>query len=162
MFAHGIIFSKNTPSKKGSRRHSRYIHAIQKTTQGLCSISTFPSKSPSHTRRTPTASLREEKLKKRYSTGGVDGSETCVFCTSISHAENQIPNEVLKVIMPEIGSYLEQIFNDSLSLGYYPSHFKESIIIILRKEGATRDYTNPKSYRPISLLNTVEKLWKQY
>lgn len=71
---------------------------------------------------------------------------------------DQIPNEVLKVIMPEINSHLEQIFNDSLSIGYYPSHFKESIIIILRKEGGTRDYTNPKSYRPISLLNTVGKI----
>ena len=47
---------------------------------------------------------------------------------------DQTSNEVLKVIMPEISGYLEQIFNDSLSIGYYSAHFKESIIIILRKQ----------------------------
>lgn len=71
---------------------------------------------------------------------------------------DQIPNEVLKAIACEICSYLEQIFNDSLKLGHYPTHFKESIIVILRKHGANRDYTNPKSYRPISLLNTLGKI----
>ena len=71
---------------------------------------------------------------------------------------DQIPNEVLKVIMPVISGHLEQIFNDTFSIGYYPAHFKESIIIILRKQGGTRDFTSPKSYRPISLLNTVGKI----
>ncbi len=71
---------------------------------------------------------------------------------------DQIPNEVLKVIMPQISSHLKQIFNNSFSIGYYPSHFKESIIIILRKEGGNKDFTSPKNYRPISLLNTVEKI----
>ena len=71
---------------------------------------------------------------------------------------DQIPYEVLKVIMPEISGHLEQIFNDSLSIGYYPAHFNEPIIIILRKQGGTRDFTSPKSYRPISLLNAVGKI----
>ena len=71
---------------------------------------------------------------------------------------DQIPNEVLKVIIPEISDHLVHIFNDSLSIGYYPSHFKESIVVILRKQGGARDYTNPKSYRPISLLNTLGKI----
>lgn len=70
----------------------------------------------------------------------------------------QIPNEILKVIACEICSFLEQIFNDSLALGHYPSHFKETIVVILRKIGGNRDYTSPKSYRPISLLNTLGKI----
>ncbi len=37
---------------------------------------------------------------------------------------DQILNEVLKVIMPQISNHLEQIFNDSFSIGYYPTHFK--------------------------------------
>ena len=71
---------------------------------------------------------------------------------------DQIPNEVLKVIAIEICSYLQQIFNDSFTLAYYLLHFKESIIVILRKHGSNKDYTSPKSYRPISLLNTIGKI----
>ena len=73
---------------------------------------------------------------------------------------DQIPNEVLKVIMPQISSRLEQIFNDSLLIGYYPEYFKESIIIILRKEICNRDFTSPKNHRPISFLNTAGKIMK--
>ncbi len=71
---------------------------------------------------------------------------------------DQILNEVLKVIRPQISSHLEQIFNDSFSIGYYPAHFKEAIIIILRKEEGNRDFTSLKNYRPISLLNTLGKI----
>ena len=71
---------------------------------------------------------------------------------------DQIPNKVLKAIACEICSYLEQIFNDSLRLGHYPTHFKESIIVILRKHRGNRDYTNPKNYWPINLLNTLGKI----
>ncbi len=71
---------------------------------------------------------------------------------------DQISNEIIKVIMPEITDHWKQIFNDSLSIGYYPEHFRESVIIILRKLGGNRNYTNPKTYRPISLLNTIDKI----
>ena len=71
---------------------------------------------------------------------------------------DQIPNKVLKVIMPEISDYLVHIFNYSLSIGYYPLHFKKSVIVILRKPGGARNYTSSKNYRPISLLNTLRKI----
>ncbi len=60
--------------------------------------------------------------------------------------------------MPEITGHLEQIFNDSLSIGYYPAHLRESVIVILRKLGGNRDYTNPKNYRLISFLNAIGKI----
>ena len=50
--------------------------------------------------------------------------------------------------MPEITVHLEQIFNDSLSISYYPAYFRESVFIILC----------PKNYRLISLLNTIGKI----
>ncbi len=71
---------------------------------------------------------------------------------------DQISNKVIKVIMLEITDHLEQIFNDSSFIGYYPEHFRESIIIILRKLEGNRDYTNPKNYRPIRFLNTIGKI----
>ncbi len=72
----------------------------------------------------------------------------------------QIPNKVLKVIMPQISNRLEQIFNDSFLIGYYPAYFKKSIIIILRKEKCNRDFTSPKKHRPISFFNTAGKIIK--
>ncbi len=80
--------------------------------------------------------------------------------TNKAPGPDEIPNEVIKVIMPEITGHLEQIFNDSLSIGYYPAHFRESVIVILRKLGGNKDYTNPKNYCPISLLNTIGKIMK--
>ncbi len=78
--------------------------------------------------------------------------------TNKAPGPDQIPNEVIKVRMPEITGHLEQIFNDSLSIGYYPAHFREYVIIILRKLRGKRDYTNPKNYSPISLPNTIGKI----
>lgn len=64
----------------------------------------------------------------------------------------------MKVIIPKISDHLVHIFNNSLSIRYYHLHFKESIIIILRKQEGVRDHTNLKSYWPISLLNTYGKM----
>ncbi|EMD86559.1 hypothetical protein COCHEDRAFT_53746, partial [Bipolaris maydis C5] len=44
-----------------------------------------------------------------------------------------------------------------LRLGYCPSHFRESTTVVLRKPGKD-NYTVPKAYRPIALLNTVGKV----
>ena len=54
--------------------------------------------------------------------------------TKKAPGSDQIPNEVIKVIKP---CHLQQIFNDSLSIDYYHIHFRESVIIILRKLQAT-------------------------
>ncbi len=47
-----------------------------------------------------------------------------------------------------------------MHLGYYPKYFRNSITIVLRKpEGQDqKDYSLPKSYRPIALLNTISKI----
>ena len=78
--------------------------------------------------------------------------------TNKAPGSDQIPNKVINVIMPEMIGHLGQIFNDTLFIGYHPRHFRESVIIIIRKLGCNRDYTNPKNYRPISLLNTIGKI----
>ena len=68
-----------------------------------------------------------------------------------------IPNQVLKLIYREIAPVLYTLFNSSLHLGYYPKAYKESITIILKKPGKD-NYSSPKAYRPIALLNTLGKL----
>ncbi|KAM0815410.1 putative Reverse transcriptase [Seiridium cardinale] len=45
----------------------------------------------------------------------------------------------------------------SLRLGYCPQHFRKSTTIVPRKPGKD-NYTVPKAYRPIALLNTVGKI----
>jgi ribonuclease HI len=65
---------------------------------------------------------------------------------------NGILHQTLDIILP----CLHKLFNACLQLGYCPAHFKETITVALRKPGKD-DYTQPKSYRPIALLNTLGK-----
>ena len=62
----------------------------------------------------------------------------------------------LKAVLPTIVHPLYNIFNSSLRMGYYPTPFRNSVTIALRKPGKD-DYSQPKSYRPIALLNTIGK-----
>ena len=67
-----------------------------------------------------------------------------------------IPNVILHQTTPILLPYLHKLFNACLQEGYFPAHFKESITVVLRKPGKD-DYTQPKSYKPIALLNTLGK-----
>uniref|UniRef100_A0A8H7K1V6 Reverse transcriptase domain-containing protein n=1 Tax=Bionectria ochroleuca TaxID=29856 RepID=A0A8H7K1V6_BIOOC len=68
-----------------------------------------------------------------------------------------IINKVLKVAAPRIRTHLTRIFNQRIRLGYCPQHFRESTTVVLRKPGKD-NYTIPKAYRPIALLNTTGKI----
>ncbi|KAF8701567.1 hypothetical protein AX14_000387 [Amanita brunnescens Koide BX004] len=50
-----------------------------------------------------------------------------------------------------------RLFNNICNTGVWPRWFKQSISVIIPKPKKT-DYTLPKSYRPIALLNTLGKL----
>ena len=65
---------------------------------------------------------------------------------------NGILQQKLDILLPSLHS----LFNAYLQLGYCPKHFKETVTVVLRKQGKG-DYTQPKSYRPIALLNTLRK-----
>jgi hypothetical protein len=52
---------------------------------------------------------------------------------------------------------IAKIFSTSVNLRYYPKRWKTAMILALRKPGKP-DYTVPKAYRLISLLNTLGKL----
>jgi len=68
-----------------------------------------------------------------------------------------LPMLVWKKLWPHVSSIIEKIFNASITLGHYPCIWKTASIIAIRKPGKA-DYTLPRSYRPISLLNTLGKL----
>ena len=52
------------------------------------------------------------------------------------------------------------IANVCFEVGYWPSHFKSSTTIVIPKPNKL-SYNSPKSFRPIVLLNTLEKLIKK-
>lgn len=68
-----------------------------------------------------------------------------------------IPNKALQAADSLLAGHLTRVFEQSLRMGHCPSHFRTSKTIVLRKPGKS-DYTVPKAYRPIALLNTIGKI----
>ena len=68
-----------------------------------------------------------------------------------------IANKALQAGAAHLAAHLTRIFNQSLHLGYCPAHFRESTTVVLREPGKD-NYTVPKSYRPIALMNTTGKI----
>ena len=67
-----------------------------------------------------------------------------------------IPSQILQHLWPQLRPHLVQLYNASVDLQYCPEHFRQSITVVLPKPGK-KDLTKVKSYRPISLLNTLGK-----
>jgi hypothetical protein len=65
----------------------------------------------------------------------------------------------LKRILPDsiVSGKILSLAYVCLQVGYWPSHFKESVSVIIPKLGKP-SYSTPKSFRPIVLLNTLGKL----
>lgn len=70
---------------------------------------------------------------------------------------DRIPNRVLKAAQEWLTPRLLIIFNAALRNGYHPNEWKRATTLALRKPNKG-DYTLPKAYRPIALLNTMGKL----
>lgn len=68
-----------------------------------------------------------------------------------------IPNRILKVCANKLVGLLTPLFQACIDLSYHPSEFKMANTLAIKKPG-TGDYTEPKAYRPIALLNTLGKV----
>jgi exonuclease III len=113
-------------------------------------------------------------LPLRADLSDIDGYEypTPITCPDITKTEiervvhraapnkapgtDDIPNTILHQTLDIILPSLYMLFNACLRQGYCPTYFRESITVVLRKPGKD-DYTTPKSYRRIALLNTLGK-----
>lgn len=62
-----------------------------------------------------------------------------------------------KELFPVLETWIVAIFNASLRLSHVHSAFRVARILPLRKPGKA-DHTQPKAYRPISLLSTLGKI----
>jgi ribonuclease HI len=63
----------------------------------------------------------------------------------------------LALSMPEVDEALAALYNKICFSGTWPTHFKDSYSVIIPKPNKP-DYSIPKAYRPIALLNTLGKL----
>ncbi|GBE84774.1 RNA-directed DNA polymerase from mobile element jockey [Sparassis crispa] len=70
---------------------------------------------------------------------------------------DKTPNEVYKRCIDILLPYLGPLFRATFSLKIYPSSWKISDTVVLRKPGRP-DYMAAKAYRPIALLNCVGKI----
>ena len=70
-----------------------------------------------------------------------------------------ISNILLKNLSRKALVFLTYIFNSCLKLCYFPKIWKHAIVIPILKPGKER--SNPSSYRPISLLSTISKIFER-
>lgn len=73
--------------------------------------------------------------------------------------EDGILNIVLKNLGDNSLTLLCNIFNKCLNLSYFPNSWKRSKVIPILKPG--KDPTSEKSYRPISLLSSISKIFEK-
>jgi hypothetical protein len=72
---------------------------------------------------------------------------------------NGTPNRVLRYLPKRLIIFLTKVFNAVLRMQYFPSAWKHARVASILKPG--KDPTLPSSYRPISLLDTVGKLFEK-
>jgi len=80
-------------------------------------------------------------------------------CNSSAPGPNKVSWRYLKYIIKNKSCLKNIVFitNVCFELGYWPSHFKESMTIVIPKPNKF-SYNSLKSFRPIVLLNTLGKL----
>lgn len=67
-----------------------------------------------------------------------------------------LPTELYKRFATTLAPYLVLVCNDILTNGKLPNFWEQARITVIPQKG--KDPSNPKSYRPISLLNNDDKL----
>jgi hypothetical protein len=72
---------------------------------------------------------------------------------------DRIQNILLQHLPKEAFNFIATIFNKSLALNYFPSQWKVAKLLMFPKPG--KDLTSPHNYRPISLLNSLGKLFEK-
>ncbi|XP_069989529.1 uncharacterized protein [Penaeus vannamei] len=72
---------------------------------------------------------------------------------------SQIGRDALIHFPDNLLQALTHLYNASLASGYFPSCFKTALVALIPKPH--KDLTDPKSYRPISLLETLGKTFER-
>lgn len=73
--------------------------------------------------------------------------------------DDKIPNELLKIAESLLSPLFATLFNQCMTLSYYPPQWKNAITAIIRKHDKP-DYSEPGAYRPIALLSCISKVFE--
>jgi hypothetical protein len=71
-----------------------------------------------------------------------------------------LPVDILKQVIGELAPFFQELFNRSLTVSHFPETFKSAYITPLLKKPKL-DATVIRSYRPISTLSVVPKLFER-
>ena len=66
-----------------------------------------------------------------------------------------IPHRVIAQSLPTIGPYLVKLFNESLIGGVFPTTWKRSLLVAIKKTSAP---SSPSDFRPVALLCFLAKV----
>ena len=79
------------------------------------------------------------------------------FSSSKAPGPDGLGFECLKIAYTAIPEYFHSLFEVLIRAGYHPKIWREETIVIIKKAGKS-DYSAPKAYRPILLLNCIGKI----
>lgn len=72
---------------------------------------------------------------------------------------DSLTNQLIKNLPSKAIEFITNIFNCCLSTGYFPQAWKAANCVAIPKQG--KDHTQSKGYRPISLINTLSKIFER-
>lgn len=73
--------------------------------------------------------------------------------------KDRISARILRELPPKAFAFLASLFNACIRLHHFPTRWKLSVINMILKPG--KNSTSPSSYRPISLLSVLSKLFEK-
>jgi ribonuclease HI len=73
-----------------------------------------------------------------------------------SPGSDNITVNLLQAVWHIIGTHVRRLFKGCLSAGHHPKPFKQAEVVMIAKPGR-RDLTEPRAWRPISLLSCLGK-----
>ncbi|GBP86548.1 RNA-directed DNA polymerase from mobile element jockey [Eumeta japonica] len=122
-----------------------------------------PPHDPAHISRIEEEVLQKTSLEPRDDLTPVSLSEVQLLVRSLKTRKapglDGISNKAIKCFPQQLLSLLVAIFNACLQNCYFPPVWKEAEVIGIHKPGKPRDL--PASYRPISLLSGLSKLYER-
>lgn len=143
-----ILTTKDSTGKTNS--HSSNKDKSTALYETFFPLPTLPDDPPNESRPPEVEKFRpittEQLLRiisklRPYKAPGPDGIPNCVYM--------QCRDLLVPILIP--------LFRATFTLNYYPQAWRESTTVVLRKPEKP-DYSVPKAYRPIALLNVISKL----
>jgi len=160
--------ASQSPSLSSPSSLSRYIRSpsISPPPHSLSLSDHSPPSSPLNPRALPFTPPLSVPSYFSYSSPSVvsslfsDSLFTSILFTmkpSKASGPSNIPISILRSLWPDLQHRLSSIFRACLQLGYHPSKWRSYLGIVLRKPQKD-NYSLPKSYRLIAILETMSKV----